>query len=308
MLKQLRQIPMTLNKSLPTLPTLPLLPILFDVSLRDGLQGLSIEEQEKMTIKDKVDIYHNILFNYKPTNIEIGSIVNEKWMPIMKDSLKLLDYGEDYNEVSKQKMNHYLLVPNKKKFDIGYNYGVKNFSFVTSISDIFQKRNVNKSISETKKDLREIFAILDHKENKGLYNTKLYISCINECPLQGKIDIDCIVHEILNYHRDFNVDEFCLSDTCGSLEFEDFKYIVDTCLYFGMTPNQLSLHLHIKKENMDEIKQIVFYALDKKILKFDVSILESGGCSVTMPLSKLLPNMSYELFLELYRKYINLRY
>jgi len=305
MLKQLRQIPFQLNKSL---PTLPLLPVLFDVSLRDGLQGLSKEEQDNFTIKDKIDIYHNILFNYMPTNIEIGSIVSEKWMPIMKDSLKLLDYGEDYNEVSKHKMNHYILVPNKKNFVVGYNYGVKNFSFVTSVSDSFQKINLNKNLSDTKKELKEIFEILDKRENKGLYNTKLYISCITECPIQGKIDIGFIVHEILNYHKELDVDEFCLSDTYGSLQFEDFKYIVDTCLYFGMTPNKLSLHLHIKKENMDQIKQIVFYALDRKMLKFDVSILETGGCSVTMPSSKLSSNMSYELFFELYKKYIDLRY
>jgi isopropylmalate/homocitrate/citramalate synthase len=305
MLKQMRQIPITLRKSL---TTLPLIPILFDVSLRDGLQGLPKEEQDKITIKEKVDIYHNILFNYKPTNIEIGSIVNGNVLPIMKDSLKLWDYAEDCNEVSNHKINHYLLVPSIKKFHIGYDYGIKHFSFITSVSDSFQQKNINKNIVDTKKELREIFEILDNKENKGFFNTKLYISCIDECPIQGKINVDFIIHEILNYHKELNINEFCLSDTCGSLQFEDFKYIVDTCLYFGMIPSQLSLHLHIKKDNIDEIKQIVFYALDRKIMKFDVSILESGGCSVTMPSSKLVPNMSYDLFLELYKKYIDMRY
>ena len=128
------------------------------------------------------------------------------------------------------------------------------------------------------------------------YKTKLYISCINECPLEGKIDKDYIVHEILNYHKDLLiVDEFCLSDTCGSLNFIDYKYIVDNCMHFGMPPSKFSLHLHVKKENLDELKKIVFYSLDKNIIRFDVSIIESGGCSVTMNTSKLLPNMSYDL-------------
>jgi isopropylmalate/homocitrate/citramalate synthase len=64
-------------------------PILTDVSLRDGLQGLSRERQETFTLNKKKDIFHNIMFNYKPKNIEIGSIVNPKVLPIMSDSLHL---------------------------------------------------------------------------------------------------------------------------------------------------------------------------------------------------------------------------
>ena len=45
-------------------------------------------------------------------------------------------------------------------------------------------------------------------------------------------------------------------------------------------------------------------AISKKINSFDVSILESGGCSVTMDKNKLIPNLSYDLFYESIVDYI----
>ena len=61
-------------------------PVPFDVSLRDGLQALPKEIQKDFTTNDKLKIYHNIIFNYKPLNIEIGSIVSEKVLPIFADT------------------------------------------------------------------------------------------------------------------------------------------------------------------------------------------------------------------------------
>lgn len=280
-------------------------PILTDVSLRDGLQGLSREVQETFTLNKKKDIFHNIMFNYKPKNIEIGSIVNPKVLPIMSDSLHLYDYAVDFiKNGAKIDTNVYILVPNEKGFNIGLSHGVKNFSFLTSVSNSFQQKNVNKTLLETKKELKRIFTAMDEIKKNGhsTLKTKLYISCITDCPLEGKIDNDNVIHEILYYHADFpNIDEFCLSDTCGSLKFEDYKYIVDNCIYFGLHPSKLSLHLHVKKENIEEINKIVKHSINNNINRFDVSIIESGGCSLTMSSSKLLPNASYELFDSIYK-------
>ena len=281
--------------------------ILTDVSLRDGLQGLSRERQETFTLNKKKDIFHNIMFNYKPKNIEIGSIVNPKVLPIMSDSLHLYDYAVDFIKNGiKSDTNVYVVVPNEKGFNIGLSHGIKNYSFLTSVSNSFQKKNVNKTLLETKKELKKIFTTMEtiEKIKPNEFKTKLYISCITDCPLEGKIDNDDIIHEILYYHADFpNINEFCLSDTCGSLKCEDYKYIVDNCIYFGLHPSKLSLHLHVNKENLNEFNQIVKYSINNDINRFDVSIMESGGCSLTIHESKLLPNASYELFNTIYKSY-----
>lgn len=282
-------------------------PIFFDVSLRDGLQGVPLYRKETVTLNDKIGIFHSILFNYMPANVEIGSIANPKIMPIMADSLQLNEYAANFiKTAANYDPEIYIVAPNKKGFDIGIKNGIKNFSFLASLSNSFQKKNVNKTIGETQIELEEIYKTVVSSSTG--FKTKLYISCINECPLEGRIDNDVIVHEILKYHKTFpQFNEFCLSDTCGSLKFEDYKYIVDNCLFFGMPASKISVHLHVNKESVDEIKQIIFHSLDNNIIRFDVSVLESGGCSVTLPSSELLPNLSYEMFNQIYSKYLLLR-
>ena len=280
-------------------------PILFDVSLRDGLQGLSTEIMETFTLNNKKNIFHNIMFNYKPKNIEIGSIVNPKLLPIMEDSLELYAYASDFiKNTSKNDTNIYIVVPNEKNFNIGLSHGILNYSFLTAVSNSFQQKNVNKTILETRKELQNIFKKIDSSDKK--FNTKLYISCITDCIMEGKIDNDLIILEIMQYHKDLpNLSELCLSDTCGSLKFEDYKYIVDNCIYFGLPTSKISVHLHVNKNNVEEVKNIIHYSLNNDINKFDVSVIETGGCSMTIPKSSLLPNMSYELLnsiLETYNK------
>ena len=63
---------------------------LFDVSLRDGLQGLNKEQQNLFTLDKKIELYNKILSEQNPKNIEIGSIVSSKILPIM--SIVILQY------------------------------------------------------------------------------------------------------------------------------------------------------------------------------------------------------------------------
>jgi len=134
-------------------------------------------------------------------------------------------------------------------------------------------------------------------------NIKLYVSCINECPIEGKIDNDFIVNRILQLNK-LNITNICLSDTCGSLCLEDFEYIIDTCIHFGIPRTKLSLHLHVKPGREKIIETIIHNALDRKIVNFDVSLLENGGCSVTMDKDKLCPNLSYDLYYKSLVNYI----
>lgn len=277
----------------------------FDVSLRDGLQTAN---PEYYPLLKKRDIYHEIVFNDYPRAIEIGSVVSEKIFPIFSDSLQLCDDAIQY-QTKKQYKNQekksdiYILVPNKEKLTGLLEISkCTNFSFISSVSNIFQRKNVNKTLDETKQNINEMLEMIKNK-NVIESKVKLYVSCINECPLSGKVDKDFIVKELL-YYNNLSIDEICLSDTCGTLELNEFEYIVDTCKYFGIPMSKFSLHLHVKQDRKKIIERLVHSALDRKIINFDVSMINGGGCSVTMKTEDMSPNLSYELYYNALFEYI----
>lgn len=274
-------------------------PQLFDVTLRDGIQAASVDIYT--TLKKK-EVFHNIMNNFKPSRLEVGSLVSPKVLPIMSDSLELYKYTSSRLQVEYADINTkpFLLVPNKKSLKTALENNVDGISLITSVSDDFQQKNVKMSLIQTKLSLYDI-CYTARLKMPDMY-IKLYISCINECPILGKISDDEIISEIVSYN-DARFSELCLSDTCGTLSYSSFKYIVDGLIEKGIDTSKLSLHLHVSDENQTNMTSILFYCFDKGINKFDVSLLESGGCSVTMG-KKVKPNLTYDLFHKTLHRYI----
>ena len=281
----------------------------FDVTLRDGLQALSIDEQNNYSTDFKRHIYKEIIEKYNPRNIEIGSCVNTKILPIFKDT-------EDLFSSIKDNKNKYILVPNQEQLMNALKFGATNFSFITSVSNSFQIKNTKMTKQENLNNLNNMIHFLDDYsifkidiENGDVieefqnYNIKLYVSCINECPIEGKIPINDIVSE-LHYLSGKKFDKICLSDTCGTLTNKEFDEIIGKLYEIGADINKFTLHLHVKPEREDEVQEIVHTALDYGIEEFDVSYLKSGGCSVTMNKNKIAPNMSYEQYYKFLTNYL----
>lgn len=260
---------------------------LFDVSLRDGLQSKS----EIYTLNDKKKMLENIIINYNPDKIEVGSIVSSKILPQMDNSIDLYKHAIKLNNEKK----YYLLIPNKNKLKVALDNNIKNMSFITSFSNSFQEKNIKKNLNETKKELEEIDQIL-YKNN--LIENKLYISCFNKCPIEEELSMDSIIKDILYYEKFKSFDELCLSDTTGNLECSDFQeLILDISRIINV--NKLSLHLHVNKENINNTIDIIQLAFRLSIFKFDISFIDDGGCSVTMDKSKLNSNLNYNILEKL---------
>lgn len=265
---------------------------LFDVSLRDGLQSMN----KIYRFSEKKDLLHKIINKYNPEKIEVGSIVNTRVLPQMHDSLKLYNYCREL-----ELKNCYLLTPNLYSVKKGIANNVNNFSLITSVSDEFQKKNINKSLNETKVELTKIY---DELQKSNVNNIKLYISCVRECPISGQMDINFIIDEIEYYFNKYEgINELCLSDTCGTLTFTDFKIIIDKlCMFYDISiTEKISLHLH-KNKDMFHTYNIINYGYLSGINKFDVSCLDSGGCSVTIDSKNMNNNLHYDDFYELFNK------
>ena len=214
-------------------------PIPFDVSLRDGLQALPKEIQRDFTTNDKLKIYHNIIFNYKPLNIEIGSIVSEKVLPIFADTMEIMNVLLHNSKTSDSldESNKYLLVPNKANLqNIINNPHINHFSFISSVSNSFQIKNTRMSLDESDHEIAAMIEELSMSKHRTVAPViKLYVSCISECPMEGKIDCDFIINRLVKLNT-LKVDAICLSDTCGTLQVEEFEHIIDACIRFGLVP------------------------------------------------------------------------
>jgi len=259
---------------------------LFDVTLRDGLQSL----KKIYSLAEKTDILHNIIVNRFPSAIEVGSIVSPKILPQMEQSIELFHEAQFINIILPRPIDLYMLTPNLKSVNIASDHDITNFSFITSVSNDFQKKNTNKNLTEIKNEIelmmKRVTLIKDSK-------VKLYISCITDCPISGRIDNQKIINEILHYYYTYDeISELCLSDTCGTMEFNNFKTIIDELLKRNIDFNKISLHLH-NQENKQNVKDIIVYAMKSGIYRFDVSDMpEIGGCSVT--LDNPSGNLSYD--------------
>ena len=254
---------------------------LFDVTMRDGLQSL----KQVLPLHKKQEMVNFIYHTYKPSALEIGSIVSPKYIPQMENSLELYQYCVD----QKYNSDLYMLTPNIYALKKAKKAGVKNFSFITSTSNSFQKKNTNKTLDETKIQLMAMYNLLE-KDDK----VKIYMSCVEECPIEGKKSVIDICAEIFYYSFNFyNVNQLCLSDTCGTLTLDTFKEIIHE-LRGNIPVENISLHLHKNPQN-DEIPLIIDYAKQVGIYKFDVCASKNmGGCAMTIDSKKgLPPNIHY---------------
>lgn len=275
----------------------------FDVSMRDGLQSIP----DLYTLKQKKIMLNKIINTYYPESLEIGSLVSHKILPQMKDSYELYKYATKYyihkNNVYIPKF--YLLVPPTEYYlEMAKNLNIKNISIMSSVSNKFQEKNVRLTLHETKNNIIKALNTYKPLENKNQFdNVKVYLSCITQCPISGKIDNDLIVNELYNYLQIDTINEVCISDTCGKMSYSDFIHIIDY-LSIDMKSNlsKVSLHLHCNdKLNYDTINNIINYAIKHNIYKFDVSTIDAGGCTITLNNNDLHNNLTYtRLFRALY--------
>lgn len=264
---------------------------LFDVTLRDGLQSIP----KIYSLAEKMDLGLDIIANRNPYAIEVGSIVSPKIVPQMKNSI---DFFQSFSSTygTYKPIDIYVLTPNYKSVQVATKNDVCNYSFITSVSNMFQTKNTNMTIADTKNEIKYMVDLVKttNEDNK----IKLYISCFTECPIVGKIDNHAILAEIMYYYHTHGeqISNLCLSDTCGTLRFQDFKFIIDALIKKGVELEQFGLHLH-KQSNCDNVKNIIVYGMKNGISQYDVSYMpEIGGCSVTM--ENPSGNIGYETIYE----------
>lgn len=229
----------------------------FDITLREGLQTIT----HAHTLSEKQIIMRNIVNKYKPSDMEIGKICSTKPDKHTNDSLKLYKYSQIIGGC-----NFYLYVePSISLLKYANDNNIRNISLTTSTSNIFQCITQLNSVDSTYTNIEQ--SLSGHTQFERI---KLNISCINKCPVENKlIDHTKIVDEISRYCRFGKIKEFCLVDTCGTLEYDEFQDIIDEILPVT-GPGRLSLRLYVSNRRKTELNRIISAAMFRGIYKFDV--------------------------------------
>jgi len=268
---------------------------LFDVTLRDGLQSTPT----LYSLSKKKELLDTIISKESPTKIEVGSLVSEKIVPQMKDSLELYKYAvETYK-------NHqfFLLIPNMNSLENAIsNDAAKNISIPSSVSSSFQYKNLHMTIDDTKKMIQTIPQYEDVKY------VKVYLSCVHRCPFEGDIPLSAILNEIDYYAKIEHINELCISDTMANLDSSVYMKIIDHISQHHNT-DKFSFHFHVEKHNRKNPKHkhlalVLRHASRCNITKYDVSYLPNiGGCVTTLGRNKN-GNITYQLLHDILNDFI----
>jgi len=246
---------------------------------RDAMQGL----HEFIPTETKID-YINNLIKCGFDTIDFGSFVSPKAIPQMRDTADVLK-GLDINEKTKL----LAIIANERGATDACTFDEINYlGFPFSVSETFQQRNTNSSISDSLKNVDKI-QNLAIKNNKELV---VYLSMGFGNPYGDEWNADIVIKWCQVLYDKLGIKIQALSDTIGVASKESVSYLFKEIIPILPEVN-FGAHLHTLPENA---KGIIESAYNAGCRRFDSAIKGFGGC----PMAKddLTGNMPTELMLE----------
>ena len=118
--------------------------IIFEVSPRDGLQN----EKKFIPTNDKINLIKKLI-DTGIDHIELTSFVSSKAIPQFIDAEEVVSNIVAYVEENNLNINLSVLVPNEKGMLLAIKHKIKEIAIFTSVSDEFNKKNINCNIDES---------------------------------------------------------------------------------------------------------------------------------------------------------------
>lgn len=246
---------------------------------RDAMQGID----EFIVTENKVR-YINQLLKVGFDTIDFGSFVSAKAIPQMRDTKEVLA-GLD---LSNSKSKLLAIVANTRGAEEAAQVKpITYLGFPLSISETFQQRNTNKSITEALNSLSEIQNICE-STGKQLV---VYISMGFGNPYNDPYSVK-LVEQFVDILNTLGVKIISLADTIGVSTPEQIRYLFQS-LSVKFKDVELGAHLHSTPQTAVEKVNAAFEAGCKR---FDGAIRGFGGC----PMAKddLVGNLATETILS----------
>lgn len=232
---------------------------LCEVAPRDGLQY----EQAILPLEKKVAFIDALSATGLP-EIEVGSFVRPDAIPQLANTAEVLERIERRAGVV-----YSALVPNERGLEGALAAGVDKIAIFTGASESFVKENIRASIAESIDRYRPVLV----GARKADVPVRGYISCIVECPYEGRISPDS-VRQVASRLLEIGVSELVLGETIGSASPADIDRLLEA-LDGVWSPGELTLHLH---DTCGSAIACALRALQLGVRSFDSSCGGLGGC------------------------------
>ncbi|MBX2896276.1 MAG: hydroxymethylglutaryl-CoA lyase [Cyclobacteriaceae bacterium] len=255
---------------------------------RDAMQGL----KEFIPTEKKI-AYLNQLLKVGFDTIDFGSFVSAKAIPQMRDTAEVLNKLDLVNTSS----NLLAIVANVRgaedacKFDV-----IRYLGFPLSISETFQQRNTNKSISEALNTVSDIQELCTRCNKQQV----VYISMGFGNPYNDPYDVG-IVEQFADILATLGVKIISLADTIGVSEPQQIEYLFKS-LIKKFPAIEFGAHLHSNpKTSIEKIEA----AFNSGCQRFDGALKGFGGCP--MAKDELVGNMATETIVSFLESKVDLK-
>jgi hydroxymethylglutaryl-CoA lyase len=249
----------------------------YEVSPRDGLQN----ERATVPLGDKLRLIEALVMSGL-RRIEVTSFVSPKWIPQLADAD---DVAKQVQTLKRDGVTFSALVPNPRGLDralgggpinresstpnLEGKTGIDEIAVFLSASETHNKKNINKSISETMETFDETVA---PALESGL-RVRGYLSTVWGCPYEGDVDPKRAV-AITRKLLDMGCYQVSISDTIGCGTPKQTRDILRLMLA-EIEPAKLAMHMH---DTRGTALANIVVGLEMGIRDFDASVGGLGGC------------------------------
>ncbi len=245
---------------------------------RDAMQGIY-----EYIPTDKKIAYINALLKVGFDTIDFGSFVSPKAIPQLRDTVAVLEKLELDNSRSKL----LAIIANERGAREAASFDqISYLGYPFSVSEIFQKRNTNKSIAESYLLVDQLFDICD-RSGKQLV---IYLSMGFGNPYRERWSVG-IVEEYCEKLIDKGARILSLSDTIGTSNPDSIHHLFGT-LIPKFPQVEFGAHLHTTPTTW---REKIESAYESGCRRFDSAIKGYGGCPMAddelvgnMPTEKLI--------------------
>jgi len=231
---------------------------IYEIGPRDGFQSV----RDYIPLQTKLSVIERII-EAGVKNIQVTSFVSPKAIPQMRDAKEVAKFCiEKY-----PKVNFSALVPNLFGAKTAAETGLKNISYVVSLSESHNRANIRRSHEESLEELRKIMRELPQME------ICLDLATAFGCPFEGKKTPEEGA-AFLQPFIDMGIETVNLCDTIGVANPAQVR---ETIAVLNETYPELTLQIHIHDtRNMGMVNTLA--AIEAGIKTTQSTLGGLGGC------------------------------